>query len=73
MNKRLLKVTDVSSQLNVSKSAVYSLVQRGALPIYKIGKCLRFEQIDIDKYLSKQRIKVTLLSEGNQNDWDPTI
>ena len=47
----LLKVTEVSRRLNLSRSAVYSLIDRGELGYCKIGKSRRIPAEAVDKLI----------------------
>lgn len=57
---RLLVVADVAAWLNVSTSLVYQLVDRGVLPVYRIGNgrgSIRFKPDEISEYLESCRIQ----------------
>lgn len=58
MQDKYLKVTQVAALLNVHRSTVFRLVQRGELPKpYKIGSTVtRWKESEIQAYLSAARV-----------------
>ena len=55
MIKEFLTIDDVCGLLSVKKSFIYSLVESGVIPHYRIGKLIRFKQSDIDTWMENQR------------------
>ena len=49
----LYKIDDVMEVLNVSRATVKREVIRGNLPAIKIGKSLRFNVSDVNKYIEQ--------------------
>ena len=41
MATKLMKVTDVANVLNISRSLAYSMVSKGDIPSFKVGKIVR--------------------------------
>jgi excisionase family DNA binding protein len=52
---RFLTAEDVARQLNIAKTSVYDLVARGRIAFYRIGRLVRFRQVDVDAFLAAQR------------------
>ena len=50
-NNRLLKADEVASRLNVSRSFAYSLMKSGQLPSVHLGRALRVNPRDLEKYI----------------------
>ncbi len=48
---KLLKASEVAAILQVSKSNAYQLMQRGEVPIIRIGRSVRVRQIDLDAFI----------------------
>jgi excisionase family DNA binding protein len=46
-----LTVDELSSHLKVKKLTIYRLVRKGELPVYHIGRAMRFRLSDIEKFL----------------------
>ncbi len=49
---QLLKINDVSDQLNMSKSSIRREIDRGNLQAVKIGKSVRISSEELKRYLS---------------------
>ncbi len=54
--KRLLTVTEVASDLRVSKMTVYRLIKRGNLPAVRVGRGYRIKAQTVEQYLTKESI-----------------
>ena len=48
--KEMLNLDELARYLDVSKSTLYKLVQRGGIPAQKIGKQWRFHKAAIDEW-----------------------
>lgn len=49
---------EVADALNISRSMIYSLLKRGELPAYKLGKDYRIHKTDIEKYLEGRYLNI---------------
>ena len=56
IDKPFLSPKELKDILGVSILTVYRLVESGKLPVFKIGKSLRFNREDIISFLKAQRI-----------------
>jgi excisionase family DNA binding protein len=54
--RRLLTPDEVADLLRVSKTSVYRLVERRALPFFRVSGLLRFDQEDIEAFLGAGRV-----------------
>lgn len=52
-----LSTDELGKLLKLSKATVYRLIEKRALPFYKIGGSIRFKHDDVMKYVEKCRIK----------------
>jgi excisionase family DNA binding protein len=52
----LATVSDVARHLAVSRSTVYQLMESGALPYVKLGRCRRIRWSDVDALIAGHRI-----------------
>jgi excisionase family DNA binding protein len=50
---RLLDLEQVAQFLGVSKQTVYSWVQQDRIPVVRIDRRLRFDIVEIDKWLRR--------------------
>ncbi len=53
--EKLLTVNDLASCLSVRKSTVYSLVESGKIPHYRIGHQIRFSPSEISLWLETRK------------------
>ncbi len=53
----LLNAKQAAKLLNINIFTLYSLSRRKAIPTIKIGKLVRYDQDDLETWLSKQKIK----------------
>jgi excisionase family DNA binding protein len=53
---RLVRVTEVARQLSLSRSGVYGLMDRGALPYVKIGKARRVPIEAVERLVQENTI-----------------
>ena len=54
MQDKILTLSEVSELLKVANETVYSMVQKGRLPAFKIGGQWRFQRADIDQWIEEQ-------------------
>lgn len=55
--ENLITPGELAKLFKLSPTSIYRLVDKRALPFYKIGGNLRFSMADIEKYLSEARIE----------------
>jgi len=55
MKEELYTVSDVCEMLKKGRYFIYDLVKDGKLTAYHVGRSLRFNKEDIQKYLEKNR------------------
>ena len=51
-----LCVKELSSYLSIKEKTIYSLVGRGEIPCYRIGKLVRFKQEEVDQWLDTKKV-----------------
>ena len=55
MTKEFLNIDELSEFLNIKKSTLYSMVENGELPHYKIGRLIRFRRDELNAWLESHR------------------
>jgi excisionase family DNA binding protein len=50
---KLLKINDVASTLNISRSLAYFIVETGELPAVRIGRSVRIKSEDLRAFIEK--------------------
>ena len=54
--KRLLSVRDAAQDvLSCSHDHVWRLIRSGALPIVRVGRLVRIERTDVEKFIRRQK------------------
>jgi len=57
MEEKLLTLNEVVAYMNIPKSTIYKLVERGVIPSARIGKQLRFRKSSLDAWLTQRENK----------------
>jgi len=65
--KKLLKAYQVAERLNTSKAFAYTLLQRGEMPVVRMGKTVRVRPEDLEKYIMDNLDEVN----HGQKTWKP--
>lgn len=52
--QRGLKVSEVAKRLSCAESTVYGLIQRGALPVLRLGSAIRVIESNLDDWVRLQ-------------------
>jgi excisionase family DNA binding protein len=53
--EQLIDVNEVATYLYLKKSTVYTWVQEGFLPAFRLGRLWRFRRADLDRWLVSNR------------------
>ncbi len=53
---KLITPDDLADILQISRPTVYRLIEKRAIPFYKVGGSVRFCQQDIQDYLNKSLV-----------------
>lgn len=62
MNKRLFDVDELSEYLSMPIASIYTYVHTQKIPpaaVVRLGRALRFEKSEIDRWVNDQRISVS--------------
>jgi excisionase family DNA binding protein len=51
MNSRLLKAMDVAERLSISRSAAFTLMRTGELPVVRFGRLVRVRPEDLENFI----------------------
>ena len=55
---RLMSIEQVAVYLGLSPHTVYKFVSQRRIPHVKLGKLVKFDRIEIDKWIGSQAVKV---------------
>lgn len=65
--KTIMTIAEVAEAMDISKAAIYKMVQRGKLPCIKIGKSIRFEKDKLVQAFELMRINpIKELQNGDE-------
>jgi len=53
--ERLMTIQDVGEYLRIKERTIYSWVQKGQIPGFKIGSTWRFKKEDIDMWIEERK------------------
>jgi excisionase family DNA binding protein len=59
----MLKVSEVANRLRLSQSKIYELVERGALPHYRIEGSIRVSEEQLSQFLAERERGPALLEK----------
>jgi PTS system nitrogen regulatory IIA component len=70
-----LTVKDVAKLLNISEKTVYRMIQRGEIPVHRIGEQFRFNRTDLMEWSTTKRINVSsdLFKESDEATGAPLV
>lgn len=60
MEDRLLKIEEVAKRMGVSRTWIYKKCRAGILPHFRIGRMIRFDPEDLEKWIQDHKVKGTL-------------
>ena len=63
MEKRYLKITELSEYLGFKPSAIRCWIRKGAIPFNKINGGIRFDSIRIEKWIIHQAREFKFINE----------
>ena len=56
--EQLKTIKDISEYLNVKELTIYSWINKGIIPHYKIESTIRFKENEINEWLSSKEVSV---------------
>lgn len=55
--KRFIGVKELAQYLDIKTETVYAWIQQRKIPYTKIGRLVKFETIEIEKWIERNRVK----------------
>ena len=55
--KDLLSISQAATLLNISKSTLYKWAELRKIPSVKLGRCVRFDIADVEKWINENRVE----------------
>ena len=59
-NEEVLKLKDIAALLKVSEKTIYSMVQTGELPAFKVRGQWRFSRKDLEVWIDQRKLNRNL-------------
>ena len=67
MDRKYLNIDEVSKYLGLKKSLLYSYVEAGEIPYYRVGKLLRFKVEGVDQWMEDRRRAKTAITKARRS------
>lgn len=58
VEKRYLSIEELSKYISTPKGTIYSWTHMRKIPYSKVGRILRFDKQEIDRWMKKKKVKV---------------
>jgi len=53
--RRFLTVKEVGFRLNLSRHAIYRLIESGELPSHRFGRAVRLDPVDVEEFIARSK------------------
>lgn len=63
MTKEFLDIHELSEYLGIKKSTLYSKVESGEIPHFKVGRLIRFRKSEVEKWMESHRVEKIIYKE----------
>ena len=60
-NKRFLDVKEAAEYLGLAISTVYTMASQRRIPYTKMGRCTKFDRVELDSWIAGHSVKVRRL------------
>ena len=58
--RQLMTLVEVADHLRIGRRTAYGWAKSGKLPAFKVGQAWRFDRVDIEKWVQKQKRKTEI-------------
>ena len=55
--REFLTITELSEYVNIKRSTLYSMVESGEIPHYRVRRLIRFKKQDVDAWMENHRLE----------------
>ncbi len=74
--QKILTITEVAERLGMHPVTVYRLVKESRLPVFRIGRMLRFDADEVEKWIESTNLlsrRRRRRSQTSSEDLDPSV
>lgn len=64
MEKRLVGIEELSQYLGIKQNTLRSWVWQKRIPYHKLGRLVKFDLVEIDKWLLERKVEVFAINTG---------
>ena len=57
-NRRFLDVKEAAEYLGLAASTLYTMVSQRRIPYTKMGRCTKFDRLELDQWIASHAVKV---------------
>lgn len=61
--KKFISITELATRLGLAKQTIYEWTSMKTIPYYKIGRLVRFDEDEIDKWLMERKQQVSKFAD----------
>ena len=63
MPRKLLKVAEAAAELQIGRTLLYDLINRGEIQVVRLGRAVRIPRDELDKLIERKRVDTSEDSE----------
>ena len=63
MPRKLLKVAEATAELQIGRTLLYDLINRGEIQVVRLGRAVRIPRDELDKLIERKRVDTSEDSE----------
>ena len=61
--RKLIGIKELSKQLDIPVGTIYSWTSMKVIPFYKVGRLVKFEEAEIEKWLEQRKQSVSKFAD----------
>jgi excisionase family DNA binding protein len=61
--KKLISIDELATNLGIAKETIYQWTSIKVIPFYKIGRLVRFDEQEIDKWLTERKQQISKFAD----------
>lgn len=51
----MMSIKEVTKYLKISRQTLHTLTKQGLIPVYKVGRSVRYKRSEVEEYLKRQK------------------